>query len=110
MVNFLSIFCPVLQKLLKPIYNLTGKGKQFIWGEEQWLAFEKIKCRVVKLSVLHLPDNNGRFHVCSDTSTFATGSASCQIQNGKPKLVAYTNKILPKAERNYYITELQIVD
>ena len=30
MVNFLSIFCPALQKLLKPISDLTGKGRQFI--------------------------------------------------------------------------------
>ena len=34
MVNFMSIFCLDLQKLLKPIYNLTMKGRQFIWGEE----------------------------------------------------------------------------
>ena len=31
MVNFLSMFCPELQKLLKPIYGLTRKGRQFIW-------------------------------------------------------------------------------
>ena len=31
MVNVLSIFCPELQKLLKPIYDLTRKGRQFIW-------------------------------------------------------------------------------
>ena len=31
MVNFLSMFCPELQKLLKPIYDLTRKGRQFIW-------------------------------------------------------------------------------
>ena len=31
MVNFVSIFCPELQKLLKPIYDLTKKGKQFLW-------------------------------------------------------------------------------
>ena len=30
MVNFVSIFCPELQKLLKPIYDLTRKGRQFI--------------------------------------------------------------------------------
>ena len=35
MVNFVSIFCPKLHKLLKPIYDLTRKGRQFIWGEEQ---------------------------------------------------------------------------
>ena len=33
--NFVSIFCLELQKLLKPIYDLTRKGRQFIWGEEQ---------------------------------------------------------------------------
>ena len=45
MANFLSIFCPELQKLLKPIYDLTRKGRQFAWGEEQQIAFEKIKNR-----------------------------------------------------------------
>ena len=31
-VKFLSMFCPELQKLLKSIYDLTRKGRQFIWG------------------------------------------------------------------------------
>ena len=33
-VNFLGLFCPELQKLLKPIYNLTKKSRPFIWGKE----------------------------------------------------------------------------
>ena len=41
-VNFLSMFCPELQKLLKSIYDLTRKGRQFIWGEEQQKDFEEI--------------------------------------------------------------------
>ena len=63
MVNFLSIFCPELQKLLKPVYDLIRKGRQFIWGEEQQLPFEEIKCRLIKPPALHLPDNKGRFHL-----------------------------------------------
>ena len=43
MVNFVSIFCPELQGLLKPIYDLTRKGRHFIQGEEQQKAFEEIK-------------------------------------------------------------------
>ena len=39
MVNFLSMFCPELQKLLKPIYDLTTKGRSFIWGKEQQDSF-----------------------------------------------------------------------
>ena len=95
MVNFLSTFCPELQKLLKPIYDLTRKGRQFIWGEEQQIAFEEIKWRLVEPPILHLTDNKGRFHLYSDTSKFATGNALYQIQNGKPKLIAYTSKRLP---------------
>ena len=68
MVNFLSVFCPEWQKLLKPIYDLTRKSRHFTWGEEQQLAFEEIKNRLVKPPVLHLPDSKGRFHLYSDTS------------------------------------------
>ena len=46
MVNFVSIFCPELQRLLKPIYDLTRKGRQFIWGEEQQKALDEIKHRL----------------------------------------------------------------
>ena len=72
------------------------------------MAFEEIKGRLIKLPVLHLPDNNGRFHLYSDTSKFATGSALYQIQNEKHELIAYVSKRLPKAARNYSITELKM--
>ena len=108
MVNFLSIFCSELQKSLKPIYDLTRKGRQFIRGEEQQIAYEEIKCRLVKPLVLHLPDNKRRFHLYSDSSKFATGSALYQIQNDKPKLIAYANKRLSKAAKTYSITELEM--
>ena len=87
-VNFLSMFCPELVKLLKPICDLTRKAKPFIWGKEQQDSFDKIKCRLIKPLVLHMPNTAGRFHLYSDTSKFATGSALYQIQNGKPKLIA----------------------
>ena len=75
MVNILSMFCPELQKLLKPIYDLTRKGRQFIWGKEQQNAFEEIRCRVIRPPVLHMPNSTGRFHLYSDTSKFAMDSA-----------------------------------
>ena len=44
----------------------------------------------------------------SDTSKFATGSALYQIQNGKPKLIAYASKRLPEATKSYSIIELEL--
>ena len=108
MVNFVSIFCPDLQKLLKPIYYLMRKGRQFVWGKEQQNAFEEIKQRLQKCPVLHIPDKIGRFQLYSDTSKYATGSVLYQIQNGKPKLIVYTSKRLPEAACNYSITELEM--
>ena len=108
MVNFLSIFCQDLQKLLKPIYDLTRKGRPFKWQPEQQTAFEEFKSRLQKPPILHLPDGKGRFHLYSDTSKYATGSALYQIQNGQPKLIAYASKRLLEAARNYSITELEM--
>ena len=108
MVHVLSVFWPELQKLLKPIYDLTRKGIHFMWGKEQQDAFEEIKCRLVKPPVLHMPKNTGRFHLYSDTSKFAMESVLYQIQNRKPKLIAYASKRIPEAAKMYSITELEL--
>ena len=52
-----------------------------------------------------MPNTTSRFHLYSDTSKFATGSALYQMQNGKPKHIMYGSKRLPEAMRNYSITK-----
>ena len=108
MVNFLSMFCPELQKLLKPIYDLTSKGRPFPWGREQQDSFEEIKSKLTKPQVLHMPNKMGRFLLYSNTSKFATGSMLYQIQSGKPKLIAYASKGLPEAAKSHSITEFEL--
>ena len=99
-VNFLSMFYPELQKLLKPIYDLTRK--------EQQDSFIEIKCRLVKPPVLQMPHKSGRFYLYSDTSKYVTSSTLYQIQGGKPKLITYASKRFPEEARNYSITELEL--
>ena len=62
----------------------------------------------MKPPVMHMPNKTGRFHLYSDTSKFATGSALYQIQNGKPKLIVYASKRLPEAAKSYSIMELEL--
>ena len=107
-VNFLSMFCPELRKLLKPIYDLTRKGRTFHWWKEPQYSIIEIKCRLVKPPVLHMPNKMGRFHLYSDTSKCAMGSSSYQVQGGKPKLIAFASKRLPRSCKNYSITELEL--
>ena len=64
-VNYLSLFCPDLQTLLKPIVELTRKGRPFVWGQEQEKAFKEVK--LTSPPVLHLPKAEGRLILYSDT-------------------------------------------
>ena len=59
-VNYLLLFCPDLQKLLKPIVELTRKGRPFVWGDAQEKAFREVKLRSKNPPVLHFPKAEGR--------------------------------------------------
>ena len=83
------MFCPNLQKLLKPIYDLTREGRPFIWTKIHQSAFEEIKTRLLKPTVLYLPE------LFSDTSKTAVGSALYPVENGPPKLIGYASKRFP---------------
>ena len=107
-VNYLSLFCPDLQKLLKPIVELTRKDRPFMWGEAQEKAFNEVKLRLKNPPVLHLPRAEGRFILYSDTSIEGTGSFLWKIQEGKPKLIGYASKTLPEACSRYSVTELEM--
>ena len=107
-VNYLSLFCQNLQKLLAPIYDLTRKGRPFIWTDLHQTTFDTIKQQLAKAPVLSLPDGIGRYTLYSDTSKTHAGSALWQIQKGRNRLIGYAGKSLPKACANYGITELEM--
>ena len=108
MVNYLSLFCPDLQTLLKPIVELTRKGRPFVWGDAQEKAFREVKLRLTNPPVLHLPKAEGRFTLYSDNSIEGTGSSLWQIQEGKPRLIGYASKTLPEAHSRYSVAELEM--
>ena len=109
-VNYLSLFCSDLQTLLKPIVELTRKGRPFVWGQEQERAFKEVKLKLTNPPVLHLPKTEGRFILYSDTSVEGTGSSLWQMQEDKTKLIGYASKTLPEACSRYSVTELEMTE
>ena len=97
-----------MQTLLKPIVELTRKGRPFVWGQEQERAFKEVKLRLTNPPVLHLPKAEGKFILYSDTSVEGTGSSLWQMQEGKAKLIGYANKTLPEACSRYSATDLEM--
>ena len=55
-VNYLSLFCKDLQKILNPIYELTRKEMPFYWTEFHQKAFEQVKELLIK----------PQYYICSD--------------------------------------------
>ena len=105
-VNYLSLFCPDLQTLLKPIVELTKKRRPFVWGKAQENSFVEVKKWLTNPPVLQLPKAEGRFILYSDTSIEGTGSSLWQMQGGKARLLGYASKTLPEACSRYSVMEL----
>ena len=93
---------------MKPIYDLTKKGRPFIWQEEQQQAFDAIKEKMINPPILYLPKPGGRFILYCDSSRTHTGSSLWQVQEGKPRLIGYASKSLPAPAINYSVTELEM--
>jgi len=107
-VNYLAMFCPGLQDMLRPLYELTRKGKPWHWTDIHQTAFETIKAKLQNPPVLTCPTAKGRFILYSDTSRQHVGSALWQIQECIPKLVGCASKTLTPAAQNYSVTELEM--
>ena len=58
--------------------------------------------------MLYLPRTVSRLVLFSDTSKVGTGSPLWQYQHGKPHLIGYVSKTLPKACSHYSVTELEM--
>ena len=60
-VNYLSLFCPDLQKLLKAIVEFDKKRKTIYMGRCSRKSFQRSQAEVKDPPVLHLPKADGRF-------------------------------------------------
>ena len=78
-----------------------------LFGEKNNKMILRNKRRLHKPFFISLPDNKGRFLLYSDISKFYTGSALCDIHNGKPQLKAHAGKRMPEAVRHYSVTEIE---
>ena len=102
-------FIPHFSDIAKPLIKLTEKNKQFHWGEEQDVAFERLKELLSQAPILVHPRREGQFVLDTDASDVGIGAVLSQIQDGEEKVIAYASKTLSKSERNYCITRRELL-
>lgn len=91
--NFYRCFIRHFAKIAKPLHELTGEGKAFVWTSRQQEAFDELRRAFTTAPVLALPDFSKPFKVETDASEFAMGGVLSQKgDDGKDHPVAFLSK------------------
>ena len=96
--------------LVRPMVEITKKGKQFIWTDACEKSFQLLKEALISSDVMGYPlSDAGEFILDVDASDVGIGGILHQVQDGKEKVIAYASRALNKAECNYCITEKELL-
>ena len=96
--------------MVRPMVDLTKKGRRFVWDAACDEAFTKLKKSLVSADVMGYPLNEGGdFILDVDASDVGIGGVLHQVQQGKEKVIAYASRALNRAETNYCITEKELL-
>ena len=96
-------------KIARPLTELTKLDKEFIWDSECDMSFEKIKQALISPEVMGYPNNHGSFYLDVDASGYGLGGVLAQMQEGREKVIAYASRSMNKAEKNYCVTEQELL-
>ena len=102
-------FVPSFANLAKPLYLLLEDGRHFSWTEEADAAFQELKRRLTQAPVLGYPLPDGKFILDTNASNYATGAVLSQVQDGQERVISYFSQSLSKAERQYCVTQKELV-
>nr|GEY33137.1 hypothetical protein [Tanacetum cinerariifolium] len=97
-------FIKDFSKIAKSLTELTQKNKKYIWGEDQEIAFQLLKHKICKASILALPEGNDDFVVYYDASHQGPGAVLMQ----REKVIAYASRKLMPNEENYTTHDLEL--
>src|SRR5258708_5108441 len=92
-VNFYWEFIHDFPDITHPLYALTHKTQQWVWGLTKQGAFGTLKRAVTSTSVLTFPSQSSHFCLKCDASNFATGAVLSQVQaDGTHQPVTFMSK------------------
>jgi transposase InsO family protein len=101
MANYYRRFIKKFADIAQPLYELTQRGTDFLWGQKQSKAFDDLRESLTTCPVLQFPNSHWKFCVATDASNTGLGATLSQIdESGSEYVVAYLSRSLTLAERN----------
>src|SRR5258708_3075709 len=103
-VNFYWKFICDFSDVAHPLYALTCKTQQWVWGSPKQKVFDALKKAVTSTPILTIPSQSSCFCLECNTSNFATGAVLSQVQaDSMHQPIAFMSKGFSDAECNYQI-------
>ena len=97
-------------KIARPLLELTKQGVDFKWTEACNQAFVQLKQALISPNIMGYPLNHGgSFYLDVDASGIGIGGVLAQEQGGHERVISYASRALSKAEKNYCITEQELL-
>src|SRR5258708_23820627 len=91
--NFSDIACP--------LYALTHKTQQWVWGSPKQEAFNALKKAITSTPILTFPSQSSCFCLKCNASNFVTGAVLSQVQtDGMHQPIAFMSKGFSDVECN----------
>ena len=108
--SYYTRFVKDFASMVRPMVKLTKKGKKLIWDAACDRSFETIKKALISSEVMGYPLNHaGEFVLDVDASDIGISGILRQVQGDRERVIAYASRSLNRAERNYCITEKELL-
>nr|GEW80361.1 reverse transcriptase domain-containing protein [Tanacetum cinerariifolium] len=108
-VSFYRRFIQDFSKIARPMTHLLDKETPFVFSKDCIDAFETLKKKLTKASILVAPDWNLPFELMCDASNFVIGAVLGQRKTKHFQPIHYASKTMTKAQIHYTTTEKEML-
>ena len=109
MTSYYRRFVKDFSQIVRPMFQLTKKGVDFIWSDVCKQSFEEIKPILISASVMSYPRDEGEYILDTDACDVSIGAVLSQVQEGQEKVMSYGSRTLTRAEANYCVTDKELL-
>ena len=107
--NYYRRFVKNYSQLVRPLTDLTRKGISFVWTAACQHSFDALKQALIGSDVMAYPNDTGQYILDTDASDGQIAGILSQIQDGCERVISYGSRTLGRAEKNYCITDKELL-
>ena len=96
-------------KVAQPLHTLLKKGEQFVWSSACQESFDRLKEILTGPEIMAFPRDMGEYILDTDACDTSIGCVLSQMQDGRERVIAYASRSLNKAEKNYCVTDKELL-